>query len=82
MNKEILLFGKNDCGLCQGWKKKLDNFHIPFKYIDLDKPENLAEFTYKGFVKIPTLVIGEKNLEGPKPSDITIEDIKTMLEEK
>lgn len=79
MGNEIILFGKNDCGLCQGWKKKLETFNIPFKYIDLDNPENLAEFTYQGFVKMPTLVIGEKNFEGAKPSDITIEEIKLML---
>ncbi|MCL5674191.1 MAG: glutaredoxin family protein [Candidatus Omnitrophica bacterium] len=82
MNKEILLFGKNDCGLCQGWKKKLEHFSIPFKYIDIDKPENLAEFTYHGFANIPALIVGEKKFEAVRPSDITIENIQSMLKEK
>ena len=82
MSKEILLFGKNGCGLCQGWKKKLENFNISFRYIDIDKPENLAEFTYQGLANIPALVIGEKKFEAVRPSDITIENIQSMLKEK
>ncbi|MCL5408506.1 MAG: glutaredoxin family protein [Candidatus Omnitrophica bacterium] len=81
MSKNIILFGKNNCGLCQGWKKKLENFNISFQYIDIEKPENLAEFTYQGFVNIPVLVIGEKKFEGVKPSDLTIEDIQAILQE-
>lgn len=80
MAKEVLLFGKNDCGLCQGWKKKLENFKVPFKYLALELPENLAEFAYQGFTKIPALVIAEKKFEGIKPSDLTIDEITGLLE--
>lgn len=80
MEKKILLFGKQDCGLCQGWKKKLENFNIPFSYYDIEDPDNLTEFTLMGFTKIPVLVIGENKFEGLKPSDLSIEEIKKMIE--
>ncbi|MGB9642901.1 MAG: glutaredoxin family protein [Candidatus Ratteibacteria bacterium] len=80
MGKNILLFGKQDCGLCQGWKKKLENFNIPFTYFDTENPDNLAEFTLMGFTKIPALVIGENKFEGIKPSDLSIDEIKKMME--
>lgn len=80
MEEKIYLFGKQDCGLCQGWKKKLENFNIRFQYLDIEDPDNLAEFTLKGLTKIPALIIGEDKFEGIKPSDISIEEIKKMIE--
>ncbi len=80
MEKKILLFGKQDCGLCQGWKKKLENFNIQFSYFDIEEPDNLAEFTLMGLTKIPALIIGEKRFEGIRPSDLSIEEIKKMIE--
>ncbi len=80
MEKKIVLFGKEDCGLCQGWKKKLENFNIPFSYLDINDADNLTEFTMIGFTKIPALVIGEKKFEGIKPSDLSIDEIKKMTE--
>ncbi|HPP66420.1 MAG TPA: glutaredoxin domain-containing protein [bacterium] len=80
MDKKIIIFGKEDCGLCQGWKKKLENFNIPFSYFDINDPDNLTEFTLKGLTKIPAIIIGEKIFEGLKPSEISIEEIKKMIE--
>lgn len=79
MDKELILFGKADCGLCQGWKKKLENFKIPFKYVDLGDAGNLAEFTFQGFTKMPAIVIGENRFEEIKPSDLTIQEIEAMI---
>ena len=78
--KKITLFGKMDCGLCQGWKKKLENFGIPFEYLDIEDPENLTEFTLKELTKIPALIIGEKIFEGIKPSYLSIDEIRKMIE--
>lgn len=80
MEKKIYLFGKQDCGLCQGWKKKLENFNIEFQYFDIEDPDNLTEFTLMGLTKIPALVIGENKFEGIKPSDLSIEEIRKMVE--
>lgn len=80
MEKKIILFGKEDCGLCQGWKKKLENFNIPFFYLDIDNVDNLTEFTLMGLTKIPTIVIGENKFEGIKPSELSIEEIKKIIE--
>ncbi|MCM8758967.1 MAG: glutaredoxin family protein [Candidatus Omnitrophica bacterium] len=82
MEKKVYLFGKQGCGLCQGWKKKLENFNINFQYLDIENPDNLAEFTLMGLTKVPALVIGEIKFEGVRPSDITIEEIKKMIEGK
>ncbi|MCM8821332.1 MAG: glutaredoxin family protein [Candidatus Omnitrophica bacterium] len=79
MEKKIYLFGKQDCGLCQGWKKKLENFNVQFSYFDIDDPDNLTDFTLMGFTKIPALVIGENKFEGIRPSELSIEEIKKMI---
>ncbi|MCM8788903.1 MAG: glutaredoxin family protein [Candidatus Omnitrophica bacterium] len=81
MEKRVYLFGKQECGLCQGWKKKLENFSIQFSYFDIDDPDNLTNFTLMGFTKIPALVIGENKFEGVKPSELSIEEIKKMVEQ-
>ncbi|MFA5644751.1 MAG: glutaredoxin family protein [Candidatus Ratteibacteria bacterium] len=79
MVEKVILYGKEDCGLCMGWKKKLENFNIPFDFIDVADAANLADFTYEGFTKIPALIIGKKRFDGPKPSEITVEQIHTYL---
>ncbi|OQB74907.1 MAG: hypothetical protein BWX89_00265 [candidate division TA06 bacterium ADurb.Bin131] len=77
--KKIILFGKEDCGLCQGWKKKFENFSIPFSYFDIDDADNLTEFTLLGLTKIPTIIIGDKKFEGIKPSELSIDEIKKII---
>ena len=79
MADEVVLYGKEDCGLCMGWKKKLENFNVTFRFVDVADAANLAEFAYEGFSKIPALIIGAKRFEGSKPSDITIEEINLFL---
>jgi len=81
MSKGLTLFGKEDCGLCQGWKKKLENFHIPFKYLGLESADNLAEFAFQGFSKIPALVIADRKYEGISPSALTTDEIQALLKD-
>ena len=62
---EIQLFGKQNCGKCEGTKHKvahLLNKHglesrIRFKFFDLDTVDGLAEGAYRDVREVPTTII-------------------------
>ncbi len=55
----VRLFGKPNCGLCDGWKRKLTHLGIEFQYFDAETVGGLAEMARNNCGRIPALAIGE-----------------------
>ena len=80
MEKKVLLFGKKDCSLCEGWKRKLTALSLPFAYYDIGTTEGLMEMAYHNVGRIPALVIGEQRWEEVGPAEINSETLKKTLD--
>ncbi len=77
--KKVLLFGKEGCALCEGWKRKLTHLAIPFLYYDITTREGLMEMALANIGRIPALVIGEERWEEINPSEITSEELLRLV---
>ena len=77
--KEIFLFGKKDCALCEGWKRKLGHLSIPFTYYDIGTTDGLVEMAYHNIGRIPALLVGENRFEEINPSDMTSEELQALV---
>lgn len=75
---EILLFGRPDCKLCVGWKRKLDHLGLPYRYYDTDEAEGLATMAWNNLARIPALVIGGRRFEEISPAALTSAQLKEM----
>ena len=80
MKKEVLLFGKEGCVLCEGWKKKLFHLSIPITYYDTGTTEGLVEMVYYNIGRIPALLIGENRFEEVNPAEIPSEEIQKLFD--
>ena len=79
MKKEAILFGKEDCALCEGWKRKLAHLSIPFVYYDIGTRDGLVEMAFNNVGRIPALVLGEKRFEEINPSEIRSEELLKLF---
>ena len=73
--KKVILFGKEGCALCEGWKRKLTHLSIPFDYYDIGTTDGLVEMAYHNIGRIPALLVGEKRFEETNPSEIISEEL-------
>ena len=73
--KKVVLFGKEGCALCEGWKRKLTHLSIPFAYHDIGTTDGLVEMAYHNVGRIPALLVGEKRFEETNPSEVTSEEL-------
>ena len=80
MEKKIILFGKKDCSLCEGWKRKLTAFGRPFDYYDIGTAEGLMEMAYHNVGRIPALVVGEQRWEEVSPAEVTSDTLQKALD--
>ena len=78
--KNVLLFGKEGCALCEGWKRKLAHLSVPFTYYDIGTTDGMVEMAYHNIGRIPALLIGEKRFEEINPSEITSEELQKLFE--
>ncbi|MFH2069249.1 MAG: glutaredoxin family protein [Candidatus Omnitrophota bacterium] len=78
--KEVILFGKEGCALCEGWKRKLTHLSIPFAYYDIGTTDGLVEMAYHNVGRIPALLIGEKRFEEVNPSEVTSKELLVLAE--
>lgn len=76
---KVLLFGKKDCALCEGWKRKLTHLSIPFTYYDIGTTEGMVEMAYHNIGRVPALVIGEKSFEEINPSEVSSEELQKLF---
>lgn len=76
--KNIILFGKEGCALCEGWKRKLAHLSIPFTYYDIGVTEGMVEMACHNIGRIPALLIGEKRFEEINPADVTSEELLAL----
>lgn len=53
MQKQILLYSRNDCPLCEDVEETLQRLNIEYKFIDIDLDETLRK---KYHVKVPILL--------------------------
>ena len=81
MDKKVLLFGKEDCALCLGWKKKLEHAQIPYVYYDVETTDGLVEFAFNNMGQIPALLIGQRRFEEVNPGALTTDEIRQYLDE-
>lgn len=79
MTKRVLLFGKEGCSLCEGWKRKLSSLGISFVYYDTGTRDGLAEMAYHNIGRIPGLVIGNERWEEVSPADISSAEIQKRV---
>ncbi|HNQ35947.1 MAG TPA: hypothetical protein PKN80_07790 [bacterium] len=80
MKHAVLLFGKKDCSLCEGWKRKLNHLDIKYDYYDTSTVEGMAEMAFNNVGRIPALVIGPARFEEVGPAEITSEQIQKLID--
>ena len=78
----ILVYGKDDCGSCSQFKEMLDEEHLSYIFIDIDKDKDayqlmvnkLREQNKLGAIKLPIVDISGKIMISP-----TLEELKNAL---
>lgn len=56
---QLVVIGANWCGDCRRTKRLLDEYHIPYQWIDIEKDkqaEQLVLMINNGFRSIPTIL--------------------------
>lgn len=67
MDKNIIMYGKNNCCNCDLMREYLNDLNINYVYMDTDIDENRKDLLRKGGVTVPVLFVNERIIKGFNP---------------